>query len=270
MLDEMTPVRADVPLDYHPDSLLGVASALNQPDTLGLSALSSAREALRLCYDNFARLNDAERDLQAAAEPAVRRQHPVAGSAHTDVTDNVRMVRGKPTRIVDAEEFIDAADRAFQRIAPAVDRRVTELKGYRATLEGRVAAAIDNPSRKSAEGLSLASEVRAHLKAMKRPDQRTQFVAAALAQGDKATVAAVIHAPAFLSGMTDETHAAIRKAATEKFAPVDSAQLAATDAALVKVMAAGSAVTRRFADVLAMRQSPLIRAGRSLSALREG
>jgi hypothetical protein len=267
-LDETTPVRGDVPLGLHPDALLSIGQALNQPDTLGITVMSAAREAMRLCYDCYGRLNDAERDMQAAADPALRRQHPVDRGGRTEVTDNVRMVNGKPTRIIDAEAFIDAADAAFKRVAPAIDRRVTELKGYRDTLAGRVASALDAPARRTPEGLALASEVRAHVKAMKQPAARSKFAMDAVEAGDLPTVAAILHAPPFLSGIDPAMHATIRARAAARFAPVDSAQLEATDAALSSVMAAGNAMSGRFGQVLAMRSNPTIKAERSLKALR--
>ncbi|MBS0254010.1 MAG: hypothetical protein JSS36_02070 [Proteobacteria bacterium] len=269
-LDEGAPVRGDVPLDMHPDSLLGLSRTLSQPDTLGLSVLSAAREALRLCYDCFGRLNDAERDLQAAAEPALRRQHPADKGGRTEVTGNVRMVNGTPTRIVDAEEFIEAADRAFKRVAPAVDRRVSELTRYRDTLASRVASAIDAPSRRTPEGLALASEVRAHVKALKQPAQRTKFVLDAIEAGDLLTVAAVLHAPPFLSGLDASIHATIRAKAAAKFAPIDSAQLEATEAAVDRVTHAGSMTLKRFGGVLQYRNAPIVKAAKSVRALAEG
>jgi len=266
-LDESTPVRGDVPLGMHPDALLSVSDTLNRPDTLGIPALAAAREAMRLCYDCYGRLNDAERDLQAVAEPAVRRQHPADRGGHTEVSGNVHMVNGKPTRIVDAEEFITAAERALARVSPAVDRRMTELKGYRDALAQRVATALDLPARKTPEGLALASEVRAHIKAMKQPAARGKFVLDAVEAGDLPTVAAVLHAPPFLSGLDAGTHALACSRAAARFAPVDSGQLEATEVAIAHVAAAGTTTTRRFGDVLALRTTPAVKAAKSVKAL---
>ncbi|OYX52370.1 MAG: hypothetical protein B7Y97_01100 [Sphingomonas sp. 32-66-10] len=269
-LDEGTPVRGDVPLEMHPDSLLGLGRALDQPDTLGVSVYSSAREALRLCYDCFGRLNDAERDLQAMAPPAVRRQHPAANGGGTEIVGDIRMVNGRPTRVVNTEELIAAAERALDRVAPAVDRRVAELTRYRDTLAGRVATALDTPARRTPEGLALASEVRAHIKAMKQPAARAKFVMDAIGASDLPTVAAVLHAPPFLCGIDPAMHATIRARAAATFAPVDSAQLEAADAAIERVTSAGSAVVKRLGGVMAFRNAPVAKASRSLKALADG
>ena len=64
---EETPLRSDVPLDLHPDSLLGVREVLDIPDTLGRRALSAAREALVVAHRNYAQFNDIEASLFAVA-----------------------------------------------------------------------------------------------------------------------------------------------------------------------------------------------------------
>jgi len=267
LIDDSTPIRPDVPLGLHPDSLLGIGEPLDVEGTLGTNVLAAARESLRLCYDLFGRMNDAERDLQAIADPARRRQYAADKGGRTDYSDNVRMKNGKPTRVVDAEEFIVAAEQAFARVGPAIDRRLKELEGYRTTLEQRVATALDHPARKTPEGLALAAEVRSHIKAMKKPDERMKFVAQAIDTGDIPTVAAVLHAQPFLSGFAPEAHTTLRARAAAKFAPVDDAQLSATDAAIRHVTASGSALVKRYGDVIALRNAPAAKAAKSIKAL---
>lgn len=267
LLDDSTPIRADVPITLHPDSLLGIGQPLEVEGTLGNNALAAAREGLRLCYDLFGRMNDAERDLQAIADPARRRQHPAERGGRTEYSDNVRMKNGRPTRVVDAEEFIVAAEKAFARVSPAIDRRLKELNGYRDTLETRVATALDHPARKSAEGLALAAEVRAHIKGLKKDEDRARFVMQAVEAGDIPTVAAVLHAQPFLSGLAPAEHARLRAQAAAKFAPVDSAQLEATEAAINHVSASGSRLVGRFGEIVALRNAPAAKAALSIKAL---
>jgi len=84
---------------------------------------------------------------------------------------------------------------------------------------------------------------------------------------DKTTVAAILHAPAYLSGLTDEAHALARARAAAKFAALDSAQLDATDAAIRQVMNAGNAMVRRYGEVLALRSARAAKAASSLRTL---
>lgn len=267
LLDDSTPIRADVPITLHPDSLLGIGQPLEAEGTLGNSVLAAAREGLRLCYDLFGRMNDAERDLQAIADPARRRQQPAERGGRTEYIGDVRMKNGKPTRVVDAEEFIVAAEKAFARVSPAIDRRLKELNGYRDALEGRVATALDHPARKTPEGLALAAEVRSHIKGLKKSEERTRFVMQAIDVGDIPTVAAVLHAQPFLSGLAPADHTTLRSRAAAKFAPVDSAQLAATEAAIDHVSTSGSRLVARFAEIAALRNVPAAKAAKSIKAL---
>lgn len=62
-----------------------------------------------------------------------------------------------------------------------------------------------------------------------------QFVAQAVDGSDVATVAAVIHAQPFLSELAPESHAILLASVAAQFAPVDNAQLAATNAALQRL-----------------------------------
>jgi hypothetical protein len=55
-------------------------------------------------------------------------------------------------------------------------------------------------------------------------EERTPFIVNAINEGDKATVAAILHAQPFLSGLTNLAHSNMRKQAAANFAPLDYAQ----------------------------------------------
>ena len=109
---------------------------------VGLLHRLDVRADLSRQREPFRRL--ARRMVERDTEPARRRQHPAAKTGRTEFTDNVRMKNGKPTRVVDAEEFIAAAEKAYARVAPTIDRRLAELNGYRDTLANRVKARRSN------------------------------------------------------------------------------------------------------------------------------
>jgi hypothetical protein len=73
--------------------------------------------------------------------------------------------------------------------------------------------------------------------------------------GDKQTVAAILHAPAYLSGLTDKQMEALRQRAAYAFAPRESTQLEAVRNASSMVAAAGSRLMERFDRVRAMSSS---------------
>jgi len=62
-----------------------------------------------------------------------------------------------------------------------------------------VAEALDQPVRRTAEGLALASEVRSHAKGLSDA-KRWAFVGNAIETGDLPTVAAILAAPPPLAG----------------------------------------------------------------------
>jgi hypothetical protein len=267
-------LRPDVPVDYHPDALLGLARALDVDATIGRAALAAAREALTAMYRVYSAMNDAEKALQAAAPPARRRQQPAEDptallAKAAAITGDVRLVRGKPIRFTGREnEFAEAATQAFEAASTVVDRRLKELAGFREGLAKRVTDALDNPARRTAEGLALASEVRAHIKGLS-DSKRWEFVASAIGTRDKATVAAILAAPPFLSGLTARQQASMRELAAQEFTPVDHAQLAATEAAIERVQRASGAFLARYAKVLELRNTPKAKADDGLARLRQ-
>lgn len=260
-LDPHTPIRTDVPIDMHPDTLVNVGKVLNQPDTIGTHAYSAAREALKICHDSYGLLNDAEKATgEARSLNAAQRKQALSSG------QDVRMVNGAPTLVVASEELIGAAREAWARIGPSIDRRMKELKGLHETLGKRVAEAIDNPARKTQEGLALAAEVRAHVKNM-GDGERLTFCMKAVDAGDKATVAAILHAQPFLSGLNEGAHDALRKRAASQFAPVDAAQHEATAKAIRRVMEAGNRLSARYGDILNRPTSPRAVAAKKVRAL---
>ncbi len=162
------------------------------------------------------------------------------------------------------DQYAEAAGRAFERVNKASDVRCKQLQRHRETLATRVAAAVDNPSRRSAEGLSVASEIRAHLKSMAE-SKRPMFLARATDAGDRTTVAAVLHAPPYLSGLTERQQTELRQRAARTFAPVDTEQLAATEATIERVDAARGCLIVRLDESQRFKNTP-----RSVASRRVG
>ena len=157
-----------------------------------------------------------------------------------------RLVNGRPMEVAaTSKELGNAAEAAWKRVAPAIDRNVLELTGTQTVLANRVAEALDEPHRKTPVGIALASEVRGYVKALPL-EERTPFIVNAVSEGDKATVAAVLHAQPFLSGLTPLAHSNLRKQAAAKFAPLDSAQHDAATTAIDYVTQAGSTLAVRY------------------------
>jgi hypothetical protein len=103
------------------------------------------------------------------------------------------------------------------------------------------------------------------------PEERTPFIVNAINEGDKATVAAILHAQPFLSGLTNLAHSNMRKQAAAKFAPLDYAQHEAATTAIEYVMQAGTALSTRYGKLMkAAQQSPMEAAAEKLKVLAGG
>ncbi len=248
------PIRTDVPLSLHPDVLLPQRDALEVDGSPGRAAYSIAREALGAMYEGYAKLEDAERALHEAAPPP--------SSANTAMGDNGRVVRQHGREV----DLAEAATTSFERVARVVDARLATLRKTREELARRVESALAEPSLASTTGAAIASETRSFLRSLD-PGKRTTTLADAVTSGDKGTVAAVLGAPLFLSGLTAEQGAALREQAARRFAPRDDAQLRAVDAAMNSVMGASTSFVDRYMKALRQKDSPRGKARESLRAL---
>lgn len=274
MSDEVE-LRVDVPPDMHPDALSGLAKVLDVERTGGSIALLAGREALATMYRVYAAWNEAEEALQAAAQPAQRRQLPAndpirrVPGLERSISGDVRMLDGKLVRFHGREnEFVEAAGKAMEVACKSVDGRVRQLVAVRDDLAKRVAEALDSPARRTAEGLPLAAEVRAHAKGL--PDsKRWSFVAEAIEAGDLPTVAAILAAQPFLSGLSPRQAESARELAARKFAPVHYDQLVATEKVIDRVKAASQSFLGRYGKVLDLRNTPRAKADAGLAKLRQ-
>ncbi|MFT3666316.1 hypothetical protein [Piscinibacter sp.] len=86
---------------------------------------------------------------------------------------------------------------------------------------------------------TLATEIRAHAKSEKSP---AQFVGNLIAQGDAQSVSAILGAPAFLSGLTEDMRAALIKQWNAKRNPALTKRLALLQAVSGKLEHAGASL----------------------------
>ena len=86
--------------------------------------------------------------------------------------------------------------------------------------------------------------------------------------GDRTTVAAVLNAPGFLSGMSDAEIADMRAAAARQFVPVEYEQLAATEAVISHIQRASGLLLGRYARIMELRTPARAEADDALKALR--
>lgn len=258
-MSENLKIRSDISLSLHPDAITPHSKTLSE-DTVGHAAYRACREGLATMYTTLAAINDAERALLAT----IPKDAAIAGGRPRG---NVRAVGGRvvvpPER---AAELAEAATAAFERGAPVVDRRKKEIEDVRTKLAARVHAAIFTVQDNRPERIAQAAEIRGHFKAEKSP---FKLIADAIKAGDRQTAAAVLSAPAFLSGLTAKQHAELQSLAEKTFAPEDSAQVAACDAVLDHLMRASQTFVGRYGEIVGPREPLRAMTAAATARLRE-
>ncbi|MBW7057843.1 hypothetical protein KY389_14355 [Paracoccus bogoriensis] len=238
------PVRSDISPEVHPGALARYSEVLNVEGTSGPSAFSLATGVLTEIYTSVGAVNDA---VQAFEESGAGRQRRLVGGKVTEVT-------------LPSDELITAVEARFNRSAKAVDTGIAWLRATAKSLEGTIAEMWDAPTNKTAH----ANEVRAFAS---RQDSALDFVRSRIEADDRSTVAAILLAPPFLSGLTDEQAKLLKRMAEERWCPVERRQADAVAAMTEHAIRASASLTAAYTKVLAQRDNPKVVASRKIREL---
>jgi hypothetical protein len=232
-----TPLRTDITPSIHPGivdeahgKVLGGDSRLHANH-----ALAAGREALEVAYSAVGSLLDAAKAHQS----------------------NFRVERhkGRTVKALErSDELRKAAEASFGRAAAQVDRRTREINAAREKLAAEVDEALRPPSRDNLAA-TMASEIRSHFESIKGGERLRLFHRAVDAK-DRATIAAVLHAPAYLSGMDDAQQSELRSVAAAALAPEAAAEVTEIDKVLDRVRLAGKTLTDRYGEILDRLRRP--------------
>lgn len=147
--------------------------------------------------------------------------------ALTGIYEAYGKINDTAAKVADKGRLASAAQPFAERAVQQAGRAVTTLQGQIKALDSEIAAAIITQVEPQ-----LASQIRAHFA---KAGSALVGIKTAIDNGDKATTAAVLKAPAFLSGLTDKNQAVLRMAAAERYAPDQVQQRSETTAALERV-----------------------------------
>lgn len=264
---ETTPLRADVPLDMHPDTLAPYTEALEAKDSAGRMALTAAREAMVRAYTVFGSFNDIEAALYQCAPPGKVTTHPDGRTTH----EGTRMTRQGPRAVppaAEVEAYVKAADVAQKGVAAKMDRSLQDVRIARQVLERTVAKALTDPDAATPNGMTIASEIRTHVKSMPH-DKRTPFVDRAIRDGDFRTVAAVLAGPSYLSGLEPKMFDIFRDVAARRWAGPDYAQLLALPKVEEALIAAGALFMERWQKARTVPRTPMDAAKQGIAKLEK-
>lgn len=253
------PIRVDVPISIHPDVITPHETILNIPQTVGLSAYAAGREALTSVYITYANIVDAKTALNIAA--SIGHRKPVRMRLPSDGAIGANHAQ--------EAEMAEAAAKAVERTLNLVGRREKEIEAHTQTLQQRVVTALEDPFRKTPEGLLLAVETRSYVKSL-AGTVRMKFLKEVIDAGDLRTVSAVLAGRAFISGMSEEEMAVLREIAAISFAKTDHSQLRCVQAIAKTVAASVGQLMSKYAEIEKLRESPRGRANVAIKKLASG
>lgn len=256
-----TPIRPDVPYSWGPESTaVGLDALVDEAGatpTPGARALAAALKTSEAIYGVAGQLADARRELQNEANAAHDR-----GQLRTVVMDGRETIP-----LLQPEKLAAAAKSAIDRVGPSVDASLATI----ATMRGAAQATVDAAFGK-ADG--HAQEIRAHVKGLgagnpkQAPAKRLEFLRQAVKAEDKATIAAVLDSPPFLSGVDPETVEQIRTLAAETWAPHAHRQTQQLDELKRRVGVAAMGFTARVVEAMRIgTNTPAASATAALDAL---
>jgi hypothetical protein len=207
-----TKLRTDTPLSAHPDMLSVERPILDVPGTEGEKIYLLARQAHKLVTETLGQLIDTRKAILAESKtPHAREMGP-----RPDGLPGEALMQKFPDESLPA--YRAACQAAFDRVAVGIQKAIDEAESGLGTLNKQVEASLFDSSADTISGSTIANSIREHCKGLtKTPNARFNFVMDAIKKGDRTTVAAILSGPAYLSGLTDDQHTGLRKAAERVF-----------------------------------------------------
>lgn len=204
------------------------------------AAYTNVRAAMQTLFDTSTALDSATRDIKAVNDPTT--------------TDRLRRA---------AVAKMNSARKAASDALATAHQHVEAVNVEIDTHLGIPTAKVDVLE------AGRASDVRAYLRSLPQRD-RPEAVRKAIADGDKAVVAAILSASPFASGLTRK-EAEFARADAERAFTGESVRLRASIGRLVTLLeTAVSTAERRHAGLTGGGDSPAARAARAISALEGG
>jgi hypothetical protein len=175
------------------------------------------------------------------------------------------MVGGKATVTTPHQQLHDAGVRAIEVASTQVDHHYGKLVKAEASLEQGITDAL----RDMKYGGQIATETRVMLRTEPLAERRFAMVSEAARKGNLAMVAAVLSAPAYLSGLTDEQRDLVRETAAHAVAPALLARRNAARRAMEILRRAGRHLTGELATLERYKSTGAARVGAAIAAINE-
>jgi hypothetical protein len=266
MANDQVKPHAEISLSLHPDMLTPHKEHLEVEGSLGHPIYTQARESLAGMHNALAAMIE----TRAAVMRTVNPHDPNAPRVMAHADKNTGKGAGIQLLSGREDDLREAMSVALDRAAKDFDRRFATIRATREALAKRIDDALVDPKGSTPAGIATAGEIRAYARSLK-DHERHKFVEEAIEAGDLQTLSALLNAPRYLSGLTDQRRALYRDSAAEKFAGQDFKQLAAADKVVDHLMTASSVMLKKFGELLPpKRETPQSAADEALSNLKKG
>jgi hypothetical protein len=168
------------------------------------------RSALKLVTESLGALIDTRKAILSEANPRAREM------AKNPNGEGEVLMQRFPDK--DLPAFRVACDKVFDRVATGLQKAMDEVESRVVLLTKQTEASLTDPDADKVSGSTIANAIREHCKNLTTtPNARFNFVDKAIRSGDHRTCAAILSAPAYLSGLTEDQHAGLRRAAERVF-----------------------------------------------------
>jgi hypothetical protein len=223
-----------VPLDIHPDQLLGLGSTCVDLEGSGCSidGYSAARSAMRALYQSLTDIHDTLESNMVV----VRKVGVVYAKGSKPVFERI-IPPEKTTAVCDT--MMASASRASavcERSLGVIDEAVKKLDGF-----------VQRKMRPSSTDHGEIGDIRQYVWSLK-PEERASFIEGRVNAGDLTVVHATLNFSPYASGLEPSRAAVLRSLAEERFAPNEVRQREAFGKARATVERAMESYTRAYGD----------------------
>jgi hypothetical protein len=258
-------------LKLHEEALLGselrddhgqLTGRRSLEGTVGVSAYRDAREALEAIYRWHSAVEDAEK---AFIETTSNRSTVIRGRDNAGL--KAAAMRTNIMNLAQNEqELIETAEKGMKPALAASERAAKTARSAAEHLSKELDQMTDDKERIKPVGIALATEIRAHVKSLPTvlpegaPEDavtRYGFVVNAIRAVDVPTVAAVLRAPPYLSGLTPQQRAELQKAAEMSWAGAQYNQLQAVMKLADRMENAWNSMSARLNKLKATMATPM-------------
>jgi hypothetical protein len=265
-------IRGDVTIALRPETLQPHAAVLTD-GTRGQPVLKQAQSAFTSMYKELGLIIDARTSAYQQISPLVARQMLLAQQgkgkppAEAFLNKQGQMEIALPAQT--ARDLNSGIEQAFRRGASQLQAAFEKATAVSKDLSEMVKFATTDAMAKSPSSISLAQEVRSHVKAL-APNDRIQFVKEQIEQNNLPVAAAIAGAPNFLSGFSKKEHDLVIDMVELQFAKRERAELLAVDKIIQAIDDGGKLAVAAFDKALVAEPHLQKQAASALSRLKSG